>query len=324
MVEQGRCASFYEHNVKGLPIRTKNCDCRQLNPILHHHPGSKDSTIPSPINLDMTLTDASHEIDPQPVVTIGPSLAETEMPFNSHLIIEDITEAEGNPEFLLQLHTAKEVVGPHVFADLENFFNQNPPPQILNTQLVQSDKKKINAAKKVLLEMVGTGFDIVTEEEARNNYRKSIHTDAGFFPDSMKSSISKFLHSLDEELATFNKFRENIFDAASHRSSMISLQTSIQSKASEYTTTSTKLTAQEHLVKELRAKLAEAEDVCGNLRHSLKHTIDEAEKEKKRYIDLLNASKNRDEARTQAEAAITAHHASWGAMNNSIIAYFTV
>ncbi|KAF3433534.1 hypothetical protein FNV43_RR24636 [Rhamnella rubrinervis] len=173
-----------------------------------------------------TSNDASHEIDPQPVVTIGPSLAKTEMPFNSHLIIEDITKAEGNPE-------------------VDDFLVDHDPAQNSDYELALTNSKKIDAAKKVLLETVGTGFDIVTEEEARNNYRKSIVvlTDAGFFPDSMKSSISKFLHTLDEELATFNKFRENIFDAASHRSSMISLQTSIQSKASEYTTTSAKLTA---------------------------------------------------------------------------------
>ncbi|KAF3440768.1 hypothetical protein FNV43_RR19054 [Rhamnella rubrinervis] len=285
----------------------------------------EDPTIPSPTNLDATLSvlantsvDVSHEIDPHPIVTIDLPLTEIEMPFNSHLIIEDITEPEHNSDvdnFLIdhgptqnsdcelaltnnsELHTA-EVVEPHVFVDLENFFNQNPSPQVINTQLVQSDKKKINAAKKVLLEMVGTGFDI--------------------------SAISKFLHSLDEELATFNKFREKIFDAASHHSSMISLQTFIQSKASEYTTASAKLTAHEHVVKELKAKLAEAKDVCGNLHRSIQHTIDEAEKEKKQCINLLNASKNRDEARIQAEVAITAHHASWGVMNNSIINYFIV
>ncbi|KAF3434657.1 hypothetical protein FNV43_RR21742 [Rhamnella rubrinervis] len=192
-------------------------------------------------------TDASHEIDPQPVVTIVPSLAETKMPFNSHLIIEDITEAEGN-------------------SDVDDFLIDHDPAQNSNCELALT-----------------------------NNF---------------ESTISKFLHSLDEKLATFNKFRENIFDATSHCSSMISLQTSIQSKALEYTTASAKLTAQEHVVKELKAKLAEAEDVCGNLRCSIQHTIDEAEKEKKQYIDLLKASKNRNEARIQAEEAITAHHAS--------------
>ncbi|KAF3433618.1 hypothetical protein FNV43_RR24721 [Rhamnella rubrinervis] len=102
-----------------------------------------------------------------------------------------------------------------------------------------------------------------------------------FITSSMKSAISKFLHSLDEELTTFNKFRENIFDAASHRSSMISLQTSIQSKATEYTIASAKLTTQEHLVEELKAKLTKTEDICGNLQRSIQHTIDEAKKEKK-------------------------------------------
>ncbi|KAF3443105.1 hypothetical protein FNV43_RR17026 [Rhamnella rubrinervis] len=223
----------------------------------------EDPTIPSPTNLDMTLTvsanssvDASHEIDPHPIVIIDPPLTETEMPFNSHLIIEDITEAEHNSDvddFLIDHDSAQ---------------NFDCELALMNSfELVQSDKKKIDEAKKVLLEMVRTGFDIITEEEARNNYRKSIAVliDVGFFLDSMKSTISKFLHSLNEELATFNKFCENIFDAASHHSSMISLQTSIQSKASEYTTASAKLTAQEHLVKELKAKLAKAEDVCGNL-----------------------------------------------------------
>ncbi|KAF3431770.1 hypothetical protein FNV43_RR26506 [Rhamnella rubrinervis] len=168
------------------------------------------------------------------------------MPFNYHLIIEDITEAERN-------------------SDVDDFLvNHDPnhdPAQNSNCELAltnnsETDKKKIDAAKKVLLEMVDIGFDIVTKEEAQNNYRKSIAVliEAGFFLDNMKSSISKFFHSLDEELATFNKFRENIFNEASHRSSMILLQTSIQSKASEYTMASAKLTAQEHLVEELKAK----------------------------------------------------------------------
>ncbi|KAF3438475.1 hypothetical protein FNV43_RR21237 [Rhamnella rubrinervis] len=178
----------------------------------------EDPTIPSPTNLDATLSisantsvDVSHEIDPHLIVTIDPPLTETEMSFNSHLIIEDITEAERNSDvddFLIdhdptqnsdcelalrnnsELHTA-EVVEPHVFGNLENFFNQNPSPQVVNTQLAQSDKKKIDAVKKVLLEMVGTGFDIVTEEEAQNNFCKSIAVliDTGFFPDSMKSAI---------------------------------------------------------------------------------------------------------------------------------------
>ncbi|KAF3456043.1 hypothetical protein FNV43_RR00686 [Rhamnella rubrinervis] len=112
--------------------------------------------------------DVSHEINPHPIVTIDPSLIETEMPFNSHLIIEDIAEAERNSdvddflinhdpnhdpapnfdcELALNLHIA-EVVEPHVFADLESFFNQNSSAQVINTQLVQTDKKKINAAKK--------------------------------------------------------------------------------------------------------------------------------------------------------------------------------
>ncbi|KAF3432608.1 hypothetical protein FNV43_RR27348 [Rhamnella rubrinervis] len=93
--------------------------------------------------------------------------------------------------------------------------------------------------------------------------------------------IKDITDAIDEELATFNKCCENIFDAASHCSSMISLQTSIQSKASEYTMVSAKLTAQEHLVKELKAKLVETEDVYGNMRHSIQLTIDEATKEKK-------------------------------------------
>ncbi|KAF3443344.1 hypothetical protein FNV43_RR13026 [Rhamnella rubrinervis] len=192
----------------------------------------KDSTIPSPTNLDATLSvsgntsvDVSHEIDPHPIVTIDPPLTKTKMPFNSHLIIEDITEAEHNSDvddFLVDHDLAQN-------SDCELALTNN-------SELIQSDKKKIDEAKKVLLEIVGIGFDIVTEEEARNNYCKSIAVliDAGFFHDSMKSTISKFLHSLDEELTTFNKFHENIFDTASHRSSMISLQTSIQSKASEY------------------------------------------------------------------------------------------
>ncbi|KAF3455884.1 hypothetical protein FNV43_RR00526 [Rhamnella rubrinervis] len=139
-----------------------------------------------------------------------------------------------------------------------------------------------------------------------------------------KFAISKFLHSLDKEPATFNQFHENIFDAASHRSSMISLQTSIQSKASEYTTASAKLTTQEHLVEELKAKLTEPADIYENLRRSIQHTIGEAKKEKKQHIDLFTTSNSRDEVRVQVEEAITARHASWGAINNSIISYFTV
>ncbi|KAF3449899.1 hypothetical protein FNV43_RR05978 [Rhamnella rubrinervis] len=71
-------------------------------------------------------------------------------------------------------------------------------------------------------------------------------------------------------------------------------------------------------VEELKAKLTEAEDIYENLRRSIQHTIDEVEKEEKQYVDLFIASKNRDEARVQAEATITARHASWGAIKNSI------
>ncbi|KAF3434576.1 hypothetical protein FNV43_RR21661 [Rhamnella rubrinervis] len=175
-----------------------------------------------------------------------------------------------------------------------------------------TNKKKIHVAKKVLIEMVDTRFDIITEEEAQNNYRKSlaILLDTGFFPDSMKPSISKFLNSLHKELVTFNKFCRNSFIASSHCSSMISLQISIQCKVSEYTTASAKLATQEYLVEELKAKIVEVDDICRNLWCSIQLTIDEAKKKKRLYIDLLSASKNKDEARVQAEVAIVMTHLS--------------
>ena len=173
--------------------------------------------------------------------------------------------------------------------------------------------------------MVGTGFDVVIEEDGRSDYQKSLTVllDAGLFPDSIRSSISKHLNSLDQEVATFTCFRDSIFDAVSHRSSMNSLQTSIHSRASKYATVSADLAAQERLVEELKAKLTEAEETCGNMRHSIQLTIDEAEKEKKQYVDLRNASKDKEEKKLEAEAAIAARHASWGALNNPIISYFT-
>ncbi|KAF3454098.1 hypothetical protein FNV43_RR04545 [Rhamnella rubrinervis] len=172
----------------------------------------EDPTIPSRTNLDTTLSisanmsvDVSYEIDPHPIVTIGPSLTETRISFNSHLIIEDIIEAKRN-------------------SDVDDFLADHDPAQNSDCELALTN---------------------------------------------------------NTELATFNKFHENIFDATSHRSSMISLQTSIQSKASEYTKASAKLIAQEHLVEELKAKLIEAEDIYGNLWCSIQHTIDEAKNEKK-------------------------------------------
>ena len=104
---------------------------------------------------------------------------------------------------------------------------------------------------------------------------------------------------------------------------MTSLQTSIHSKASKYATVSADLAAQERLVEELKAKLTEAEETCGNMRHSIQLTIDEAEKKKKQYVDLRNASKDKEEKKLEAEVAIAARHASWGALNNTIISYFT-
>ena len=74
----------------------------------------------------------------------------------------------------------------------------------------------------------------------------------------------------------------------------------------------------------MKAKLAEAEETCGNMWHSIQLTIDEAEKEKKQYVDLRNASKGKEEKKLEVEVAIAAHHASWGALNNTIISYFTV
>ncbi|KAF3438272.1 hypothetical protein FNV43_RR21033 [Rhamnella rubrinervis] len=78
----------------------------------------ENMTIPSPANLDTTLSvsvntsvDVSHDIDLQPIVTIDPLLTKTEMPFNSHLIIEDITDAEGNSDvddFLIDHDPAKD------------------------------------------------------------------------------------------------------------------------------------------------------------------------------------------------------------------------
>ena len=173
--------------------------------------------------------------------------------------------------------------------------------------------------------MIGTGFDIVIEKNERNDYHMSLIVllDAGFFPVSIRSSISKLLNSLDQEVATFTSFRDSIFDVVSHRSSMISLQTSIHSKASKYATVSVDLAAQDRLVEELKAKLAEAEEACGNMRHSIQLTIDEAKKEKKQYVDLRNASKGKKEKKLEAEAAIAARHAFWGALNSTIISYFT-
>ena len=93
--------------------------------------------------------------------------------------------------------------------------------------------------------------------------------DAGLFPDSIRSSISKHLNSLDQEVATFTRFRDSIFDAVSHRSSMNSLQTSIHSRASKYATISADLAAQERLIEELKAKFTEAKETCGNMWHSI-------------------------------------------------------
>ena len=173
--------------------------------------------------------------------------------------------------------------------------------------------------------MVGIGFDVVIKEDGRSDYQKSLTVllDADFFPDSIRSSISKLLNSLDQEVATFTRFRDSIFDAVSHRSSMISLQTSIHSRASKYATVLADLAAQEHLVEELKTKLAEAEETCGNMRHSIQLTIDEVEKEKKQYVDLRNASKGKEEKKLEAEAVIAARHASWSVLNNTIISYFT-
>ena len=142
--------------------------------------------------------------------------------------------------------------------------------------------------------MVGIEFDVVIEEDGRSDYQKSLTVllDADFFPDSIRSSISKLLNSLDQEVATFTHFHDSIFDAVSHCSSMISLQTSIHSKASKYATVSVDLAAQDRLVEELKAKLAEAEEACGNMRHSIQLTIDEAKKEKKQYSVKLSDSKD--------------------------------
>ena len=229
-----------------------------------------------------------------------------------------------NNNFSFQLHI-ETTVQPHVFADLESFFNQSYSPQVTPTQLTQIDKNKMDDAKKMLLLMIDTWFDDVIEENGQNDYHTSLIMllNVGFFPDSIRSSISKLLNSLDQEVATFTHFRDSIFDAVSHRSSMNSLQTSIHSRASKYATVSANLAAQERLVEELKAKLTEAEETCGNMRHSIQLTIDEAEKEKKQYVDLRNASKDKEEKKIEAEAAIAARHASWGALNNTIISYFT-
>ena len=87
--------------------------------------------------------------------------------------------------------------------------------------------------------------DVVIEEDSRSDYQKSLTVllDVGMFPDSIRSSISKLLNSLDQEVATFTSFRDSIFDVVSHRSSMISLQTSIHSKASKCATVSADLAA---------------------------------------------------------------------------------
>ncbi|KAF3453884.1 hypothetical protein FNV43_RR04325 [Rhamnella rubrinervis] len=77
--------------------------------------------------------------------------------FNSHPLIEDIIETKDNSnidDFLVdhdsviqnsnrelapindsELHIA-EVVKPHVFSNIESFFNQNLSSRIINTQLV--------------------------------------------------------------------------------------------------------------------------------------------------------------------------------------------
>ena len=119
--------------------------------------------------------------------------------------------------------------------------------------------------------MIGTGFDIVTEEDGRNDYCTSfiVLLDSNIFLDSMSSFISKLFNSLDQEVAIFTSFCKSIFTAVSHYSSMISLQTSIHSKASEDATISADLVAQECLVEELKVKLAEVEEACGNMRHSI-------------------------------------------------------
>ncbi|KAF3454081.1 hypothetical protein FNV43_RR04528 [Rhamnella rubrinervis] len=149
-------------------------------------------TISHPTNTTLLVSATKSMIDSHPVIIIGPSWTENEMPigpnseFNSHIITEDITDTEvnsnvdnflidhdptsQNPDGELALMNDSElhmtgVVEPHVFAYLESFFNQYSSAQVINTQLIQTDKKKIDAVKKVLLEIVGIEFDIITEEE---------------------------------------------------------------------------------------------------------------------------------------------------------------